>query len=57
MFTGAAAAAEASVLAHRLHEYLLDSFRLVLVPAFDEERRIHRDGEAFLDELRRKDVQ
>jgi hypothetical protein len=52
-----AAAAEASVLVHRLDECVLDSFRLKLIQAADEERRIHCDGEAFLDDLRRKDLQ
>jgi hypothetical protein len=36
-----AAAGEASVLAHRLGEVLLEAFRLVLRRVVDEARRIH----------------
>jgi hypothetical protein len=52
-----AAAAEASVLAHRFDECLLDIFRLELRRAVDEERRIHRGAEAVLEELRRRVLQ
>jgi hypothetical protein len=50
-FAGAAAA-DASVLAHRLDDCLLRSFRLALMQADEEERRMHRENEAFLDEVR-----
>jgi hypothetical protein len=50
-------AAEASVLAHRLKGYVLDSFRLEWLYAQDEERSIHREGEAVLDDGRSKDLQ
>lgn len=55
-FVGAVAA-EALVLAHRFDVCGLGTFRLELAKAVGEERRIHRDGEAVIDELRNSDLQ
>lgn len=52
-----AAAADASVLAHRLDGCLIESLRLALRRAVDEERRIHGDGAAVLEDVRRRDLQ
>lgn len=50
-------AADASVLAHRLDVCRPGSFRLVLRQADDKERRMHRDEELVLGELRIRDLQ
>jgi len=52
-----AAAAEASVLAHLFDEFLLETFRLELRRAVDEERRIYCGDEALLEEWRRRVLQ
>lgn len=45
------------MLAHRLGESLLETFRLELARQAEEDNRIQRNGGAVLDELRRRDLQ